>query len=400
MQKTLTSIVLLLLTGISYAQINFEKGYFVANDGTKTNCLIRNMDWLNNPTKFDYKISENGDVKTETIGSVIEFGVSNLIYKRFTVNVDQSSQQIATLDSRRNPNFSQKTIFLKLIVEGDFNLYQYVDGNLNLFFYDSNGMIIDQLVYKRYLVDRDKIGVNNMYQQQLSNSLKCNAIQLRDIESLDYTIDDLSSLFEKYNTCMGYEYAKEKTTFNKGLLKLNLKAGFTLNSFKIPSRGITNPSPNEFDFGPILGYQIGTEVEYVFGFNKNKWAIFMEPSYNSFESESTSLNYNPETVTFSYSTFELPIGVRHYFFISNTSRIFVNGSYVWIFNANSKFTTSRPGFEIDNGGNFSFGLGYNYDGRYSIEARYDTNRDNLFPNSNGFTTEFKSFSIILGIKVL
>ncbi len=400
MQKTLTSIILVLLTTFSYAQINYEKGYFITNDGTRTTCLIRNLEWLNNPTEFDYKLSENGDPKTEEIASVKEFGVANVLYKRFTVDVDRSSQKIATLDYKRNPEFNEETIFLKQMVVGDYNLYQYVDGNLTLYFYDGGNQEIQPLVYKRYLTDRDKIGINNMYQQQLSNSLKCNTIQSREFETLDYAMDDLTSLFEKYNTCKGYNYTSKEAATNKGKLNLILRAGITLNSFKIPSRGITNPSPYEFDFGQIMGFQVGTEVEYVFGFNKNKWSLLMEPTYNSFESESTSLNYNPETVTFAYKTFELPLGIRHYFFLDDTSRLFINGSYVWIFDMGSEFTTSRPGFELANGGNFAFGLGYNYDGKYSIEARYDTNRSNIFPDSNGFTTDLDSFSIILGIKVL
>ena len=306
MQKTLTSIILVLVTTFSYAQINYEKGYFITNDGTKTTCLIRNLEWLNNPTEFDYKLSENGNPKTEEISSIEEFGVANVVYKRFTVDVDRSSQKVATLDYKRNPEFNEETIFLKQIVEGDYNLYQYVDGNLTLYFYDGIDQVMQPLVYKRYLTNRDKVGVNNMYKQQLSNSMQCQSLQSQDFENLDYRMDNLTALFEKYNTCKGYYYSSNETATNKGNLNLNLRAGLTLNSFKIPSRGITNPSPYEFDFGQIMGFQVGTEVEYVFGFNKNKWALLLEPTYSSFESESTSLNYNPETVTFAYKTFELP----------------------------------------------------------------------------------------------
>lgn len=80
--------------------------------------------------------------------------------------------------------------------------------------------------------------------------------------------------------------------------------------------------------------------------------------------------------------------------------MFVNGSYVLIFDLNSEFTTVRPGFEFSKGTNMSLGLGYNFNNRYSIEARYDTDRGELFPLSNNFTTKFDSFSIVLGINVL
>ena len=53
-----------------YSQISFENGYFIDNDNQKINCLIKNLDWENNPTKFKYKLSENNELNTKTIKSV------------------------------------------------------------------------------------------------------------------------------------------------------------------------------------------------------------------------------------------------------------------------------------------------------------------------------------------
>jgi hypothetical protein len=49
--------LLIILTQISlncYSQINFEKGYFYNNENKKIECLIKNNDWLNNPTQIKY----------------------------------------------------------------------------------------------------------------------------------------------------------------------------------------------------------------------------------------------------------------------------------------------------------------------------------------------------------
>ena len=61
----------------SYSQISFEKGYYIDNDNKKINCLIKNIDWMNNPTEFEYKLPENDNSKRITIRSVKEFGVYN-----------------------------------------------------------------------------------------------------------------------------------------------------------------------------------------------------------------------------------------------------------------------------------------------------------------------------------
>ena len=49
--------ILLLLTTIlslnSYSQINFDKGYFINDSNQKVDCLIKNIDWKNNPTEIE-----------------------------------------------------------------------------------------------------------------------------------------------------------------------------------------------------------------------------------------------------------------------------------------------------------------------------------------------------------
>jgi hypothetical protein len=71
---------------IGYAQVKFDSGYFVANDGRKTICLIKNYDWKYNPTEFLYKQTENADVQKATITDIREFGVFNFSrYERYDV---------------------------------------------------------------------------------------------------------------------------------------------------------------------------------------------------------------------------------------------------------------------------------------------------------------------------
>lgn len=266
--KKLLLCFIFIQTGLNcYSQINFEKGYYYNNDNVKKDCFIRNIDWLNNPTEIEYKLTQNGEVKTEKLNSVSEFGVSGTVFKRFSVKIDKSTNILNDLGYDRNPEYVEETLFLKQIVKGNLNLYRYVDGNLTTFFYNGKDKEITQLVYKKYLKSKSTIAESNIYKQELLNYLVCEDITSRDINQLRYSQRDLSKLFIKYNTCKGVTYGNTYEKKRENVFNANLRGGINFNNFKIPSRSSTNPSPYEFDFGTVLGFQIGVETEFILPFN-------------------------------------------------------------------------------------------------------------------------------------
>lgn len=50
--KKLIIVFLIFLPILSFSQINFESGYIIRNNNIKTECLIRNVAWKNNPTNI------------------------------------------------------------------------------------------------------------------------------------------------------------------------------------------------------------------------------------------------------------------------------------------------------------------------------------------------------------
>ena len=145
MKKQLLLFLTVLLSFNSYSQISFEKGYYINNNNQKTNCLIKNIDWKNNPTEFEYKLYENSESKETNIKLIKEFGIDNISkYVRNTVNIDRSRETINNLSNDRNPIFKEEEVFLKVLVEGKANLYQYDDGNLRKYFYNKENSNIEQ----------------------------------------------------------------------------------------------------------------------------------------------------------------------------------------------------------------------------------------------------------------
>ncbi len=73
MRKYFLLFSIFLLSFKGYTQILFEEGYYVDNDGRRVDCLIKFLDWKNNPAGFDYKLTPEGEVRRAAIGDAKEF---------------------------------------------------------------------------------------------------------------------------------------------------------------------------------------------------------------------------------------------------------------------------------------------------------------------------------------
>lgn len=186
MKRTLSIAILLISYFNSYSQITFEKGYFINNEGVKTECLIKNIDWDNNPKKIQYKTTEDSESKIADLKEINEFQVSNLKYKKYVVDIDTSSNRTGELSESRNPHFKKDTLLIKVLIEGKANLYQYKDNSKIRYFYEIDSSGVQQLVYKRYNLKFDKIAENKSYKQQLLNNLKCESLTNKDVKSVGY----------------------------------------------------------------------------------------------------------------------------------------------------------------------------------------------------------------------
>lgn len=176
--------MLLTVSVSGFGQINFEKGYFKDNEGEKTECFIKDNDWLKNPTAFKYKLSENGKIKDAGIDDVKEFSVpGSFKYIRVDVDMDTSSSDINKLSSYRTPLWKHEQLFLKVLVEGKASLFYYYDGEFERFFYSVNDTSIKQLVYKEFLNANGQVVPNNSFIQQLFNHVNCSVKNINAIEN-------------------------------------------------------------------------------------------------------------------------------------------------------------------------------------------------------------------------
>ena len=306
--------ILLLLTTIlslnSYSQINFDKGYFINDSNQKVDCLIKNIDWKNNPTEFEYKLTNNSDTQKATIKTVKEFGIHNMSkYVRYSVKIDRSSDLINKMSNVKNSVFKEEELFLKVLIEGKANLYSFEDSNLKRYFYSLDNSNVEQLIFKQYINSDNQVGTNKKYKQQLWDNLKCSSFEMDKIKKMEYKKKELVSFFEEYNKCNNQEFIKYEEKQKRDLFNLSIRPGLNSSSLVIYN---SSSSLRRTDYGNKMTFRIGLESEIVMGFNKNKWAILIEPTYQYYKAEEEPVT-NLSNTNVDYKSIEVPVGLRHYF---------------------------------------------------------------------------------------
>ncbi len=378
-------------------QVLFEKGYFIDNQGETHNCFIQNKDWKNNPTKFRYKVSQLGRTNETNIHEVQEFGINDQSkYVRDTALIDISSNKTSELSYVQSPEYVEKVVFLKVLVEGQSNLYEFSEGNIKLFFFrDKNN--IEPLIYKKYR-SYDNIRENKTYKQQLLNNLQCDQITFADIENIAYVESDLTRIFKQYSNCHETPVLELARPEKREFIHLYIRPRLNISSLDLWYAG-NELETFQFNYEPTFG--LGMDMEYYLPYNKNKWAILLESTYQYYVSET---GINPEhpqagrvTATVRYHSFELPISLRYYLYFGNNWSFLIDGSFVLDVSAGTSSVDFNPGSRlvINSKPNLGLGIGFNYNKMYSMEFRYLHDRDLM----NTYITQrsaYRTFSLILG----
>lgn len=391
------------LTLNCYSQISFEKGYFITNSGKKTECLIRNIDWKNNPVAFEYKIAEDSKIETATIDLVKEFEIYNISkYIRETVQIDKSSQNIESLSTTPDPIFIEKQVLLKVLVQGKANLYLYEDLNLKGYFYNLNDGKIEELIFKKYSVSEDKIAQNDHFKQQLLNDLTCPIITINRLIDVKYKKNSLIPLFTEYNQYQNSEFINFEQKEKKDLFNMTLRPRINNSSLKMKNY-ISNSK--DIDFGNKSSFGLGAEFEYILPFNKNKWSISIEPSYQSYKSknitEELKVTGGKIIGKAEYTSIEIPITFRYYFFLNKKSKIFTNVSFIVDKPFSSSIELARAdgsslhSLDIGYSINWAMGLGYKLNDKFCLEIRACSNRD-VIAEKIYITSDYKNLSFIIG----
>jgi hypothetical protein len=392
-KKVAMAAVISILACDLFAQAGYQAGYLIANDGTRVECLFYIQDWLRSPVTFRYKLTSDSVPIEGSINDVREFSVGSNTFVRRKVKMDTSSQDIKNLSVNNDPEWVIRTVFLKRIVSGKATLFVYRDRGLELFFFSVYRSPVEQLVYKKYKltpaagenpfkVFNAEYNENLTYKAQLIARASCGKSESR-ANRARYQESVLKEYFEDYNRCNGAKPIRDI----KVKKSLSLSGGWDFATLHmVDPQGVFEPE-NEED----PGYQFGIAGEFNLPFHRRKWSVRAEPTYQF--TKSTNVNRSHKSV-------EIPIGIRHHFFISQDLKLFVNVLAVFdipIFYEASEFVPSTRRIYIQQGlgGCVALGAGAKID-RFSVEGRFYTPR--TYTDFNG-TIQYNKASLILGFRI-
>lgn len=334
---------MLLFVQFGYSQYRFESGYYISNDGAKTDCLIEKKEWANWSNKF-FNTSINGSVEQIKIADVKEFGIDNkLKFITHETQIEKSLDYIEKLDKSKDFDFNKERVLLKVIVEGDLSLYQYLENNVKKFFYKTTNSDIMQLKYKRYVDENyaPRIVLNTVieYKNQLEEDAKCSG---NNFSKLNYELSSLKKYIISQNKCSNSEiiFASKRITQTK--LAISASVGLNISNLDVQRSGTTftlnsiNPS-----FGIDLDFLIPTIT--------GDLELNFKAHYSSFKiKEDIEFGLSSvREVQVEYSEVLLGIGGGYRFYLDNDKSITLGGgiNYPLLIN-NTKYTETGSNLNL------------------------------------------------------
>lgn len=408
--KNICCLLLVSFTLFINAQISYEKGYFIDNDNNKVECFIKNSDWLTSPNQISYKITLDSDKKEISISDMIEFSIYNTehYYKKFNISIDEMALSDFNNNSREL-NYSDKVDFLRVLVSGKANLYEH--PGTGIFFFNLDNEKVNQFQFKKYISKESIKKENKDYQRQLFEVLKCDNFSTEKFLKVKHTRKDLIKLFSDYNECQNSEYKTYQANKTPVVFNVNAQLGINFTTLETEYTILGHDTKQTFDSQTV--FTPGIELELVFPFHKNKWAVFAGATYHNFKESKEDviiLDTDLGEISFEYSYLEIPLGIRHYMYLNSDYKLYLSVAFAPVMhlsNNNEEPFTREEGLQ----GDISFeeknatsntatiiGVGCNFKSKFSLGLNYYTakkinNSKDYSNNMNGAISLIASYTL-------
>ncbi|QCK16791.1 outer membrane beta-barrel protein [Mangrovivirga cuniculi] len=383
-------IVFVLLFVCFNTKGQLRSGYIITNSGEKVACQIINRDWTYCPEQIKIKVSDS-EVKVFEAKDVKEIGIdSSIIYISRQVKIDLSSSNTKSLSNSRNPDFIEKTVFLKVLISGKASLYNYRKPNLDKFFFSHNEKEIKPLIYKKYNV-RMTIKENNYFKQQLKQTFSDEEKVKINFDKLDYTQKDLEDIFIKYNSIsapdqMQYIQERKPWTYN-----LTVRTGM-----RYVTTNIRNNQYFNEDLKSRISFRIGAELQVTPSFWHRRWSLTLEPTYSHFKTVAAS---EDRSISLKYSVLEFPVLIRYKMWKNKHSNLYINAGLGTDFKYNTNLTFGATNeMDITIAPYFIGGLGYSHK-KFSSELRISSSK-NILASYTYWETKLNITEFVIGYKIL
>lgn len=411
MMKNIFCLLFISFTLFINAQITYEKGYFIDNDNNRTECYIKNIDWRTSPSGISYRSTSDANSKEVSISEIREFYIYDTehYYKRFNLSIDKTVVTDFNDDSRKLKYEDNVVIFLRVLVEGDANLYEFPGSRI--FFYNTSKIDIQQLEYKVYISEESIKKENTDYQKKLYETLKCDKFSTDRFLKIEYNREDLINLFSDYNECQDADYKTYQINQTPFVFSVNATLGVNFTSLETDYTLLSFDSSEKFDSQVI--FTPGIELELALPFNKNKWAVFVGASYHYYKESKEDvviMDTNLGDLTFEYSYLEIPMGIKHYMYLNSEYKLYLSAALAPIlhlsnnndepFERNDEVQGEITFQEKNSSKNsaYIFGVGINIMSKYSIGLNYYASKE--INNSKDFSNNMNgAISLVASYKI-
>ncbi|NMM47355.1 hypothetical protein [Marinigracilibium pacificum] len=376
---------------ISFSSFSqYKSGYIITNDGEKINLLIKDEDWLNSPEKIEVKIDQSE--KSYSVLDLQEFAIDKTVkYLSREVKIDQSATKTGNLSTLRNPEFIEKRVFIKVLVEGEVNLYSYREPNLIRFYYKNDSLDISPLVYKKFTFKME-IKENNYFRQQLQNLMNDKPEFNFDFNSIDYTQKDLINVFLKYNTLRTIDNSQD-TYIHKSK---KWKSSLTLRpGYRFTKSSVLNTNGFDEDFHDSHSTRLGLQFNLTAPWRNEKFSLLLEPVFNYYTTNPVNQD---RIMSFTYSALELPISFQYNYPISKNSQVYFNTGISFEIHIGTDLLFGvENSLRVNTNPYFICGAGYQIN-KFQIEGKFAPNKD-ILSKYRTMKTEIMTAEVIVGYTI-
>ena len=380
---------LLIFIGLNFGmqsvagQQAFRPGYIIGNDGRRVEVEIRERSWKNNPTTISYRSAKNQPLRTTVIADLAGFGLTDDLqhFVRAAVDIEQSSDALATLSTLTTPQFKTDTVWLRQFVDGEADLFYWVDGEFTRFFYRLGEGEILPLVYRRYRDGRTGLRDDARYRATLATALSCSG-DSPNPKLVTYTNRSLLKYFIAYNDCR--QIAQTLYTNPKGpSARVTIRVGVESRSpvYSTAFRVFSSAFVLDTELFPTIGFEIEQPLE----FSNQRWSIFAGANYRRHRQNKDA---GPKELQVDSRSIEVPLGARWTVFAFGHRSVYLSGAVMTDFPFGyavlQRSSTINHPLGISFGG--SFGTGIRIGEHVGLEFRYRLRHEML---GNNFSSSLK-----------
>jgi hypothetical protein len=303
------AVLLLCSVHTSYlgAQKLYLEGIITDNENQTRHGLIDYRDWNYNPEIIRFIPGANDTPLTFSPSTIKFFSVNNENYISAVVTVERTPAGMDELliDGRRK--LAEDNVFLKVLLEGETDLYYLNERQSGRHFYirKNDGSDIIELAQYNAVADiegRKKLVTRDEYKDQLKNLMGDCPMLVPLVHLADYTAEDLTELVREYNKCMGQEpdYIAELPSVE---YQLRISAG--ISAFKLDFFGSGSRDLAAAGFPVTYKPAAAVGLDIIFPVARKAFSVYNELGFQQWEVHDDVLWYENEN---EYDEIEISLG--------------------------------------------------------------------------------------------